>query len=129
MNFLNFFSLRDIIEIILELSTKKNRALLIRIFKFLGLIILFFGIIGIFIGYTTGESNSGFSGIWNLALISGGIACCILGFQFITGWFSVFQNLSLYDPEYSKNNYVPTCLLYTSPSPRDVEESRMPSSA
>ena len=23
----------------------------------------------------------------------------------------------------------PTCLLYTSPSPRDVEESRMPSSA
>ena len=34
------------------------------------------------------------------------------------------------------NNYKPTvlvgimsCLLYTSPSPRDVEESRMPSSA
>ena len=25
--------------------------------------------------------------------------------------------------------YVPPCLLYTSPSPRDVEESRMPSSA
>ena len=25
--------------------------------------------------------------------------------------------------------YNPTCLLYTSPSPRDVEESRMPSSA
>ena len=25
--------------------------------------------------------------------------------------------------------YSPTCLLYTSPSPRDVEESRMPSSA
>ena len=24
---------------------------------------------------------------------------------------------------------LPTCLLYTSPSPRDVEESRMPSSA
>ena len=24
---------------------------------------------------------------------------------------------------------VPSCLLYTSPSPRDVEESRMPSSA
>ena len=27
------------------------------------------------------------------------------------------------------NWYVKTCLLYTSPSPRDVEESRMPSSA
>ena len=25
--------------------------------------------------------------------------------------------------------FVNTCLLYTSPSPRDVEESRMPSSA
>ena len=27
------------------------------------------------------------------------------------------------------NNEISTCLLYTSPSPRDVEESRMPSSA
>ena len=27
------------------------------------------------------------------------------------------------------SNYVNPCLLYTSPSPRDVEESRMPSSA
>ena len=27
------------------------------------------------------------------------------------------------------SNSVDTCLLYTSPSPRDVEESRMPSSA
>ena len=26
-------------------------------------------------------------------------------------------------------HYLDTCLLYTSPSPRDVEESRMPSSA
>ena len=31
------------------------------------------------------------------------------------------------DPVYFAKNYV--CLLYTSPSPRDVEESRMPSSA
>ena len=31
----------------------------------------------------------------------------------------LLQSLSKYD----------TCLLYTSPSPRDVEESRMPSSA
>ena len=28
---------------------------------------------------------------------------------------------------FSQNEYI--CLLYTSPSPRDVEESRMPSSA
>ena len=29
----------------------------------------------------------------------------------------------------SKNKNLKICLLYTSPSPRDVEESRMPSSA
>ena len=29
----------------------------------------------------------------------------------------------------NKNEFLDTCLLYTSPSPRDVEESRMPSSA
>ena len=29
----------------------------------------------------------------------------------------------------SVNTLTDTCLLYTSPSPRDVEESRMPSSA
>ena len=36
--------------------------------------------------------------------------------------------------DFSKNGFITTsldnfCLLYTSPSPRDVEESRMPSSA
>ena len=30
---------------------------------------------------------------------------------------------------WSNPDHIPTCLLYTSPSPRDVEESRMPSSA
>ena len=30
---------------------------------------------------------------------------------------------------YNKNDWPGFCLLYTSPSPRDVEESRMPSSA
>ena len=29
----------------------------------------------------------------------------------------------------NKHTHTHTCLLYTSPSPRDVEESRMPSSA
>ena len=37
------------------------------------------------------------------------------------------------DPEFehrqSINSWIRHCLLYTSPSPRDVEESRMPSSA
>ena len=31
--------------------------------------------------------------------------------------------------EVFKNGYLTDCLLYTSPSPRDVEESRMPASA
>ena len=31
--------------------------------------------------------------------------------------------------EHSKDHHSRRCLLYTSPSPRDVEESRMPSSA
>ena len=31
--------------------------------------------------------------------------------------------------QFSPVGWNPTCLLYTSPSPRDVEESRMPSSA
>ena len=32
-------------------------------------------------------------------------------------------------PKFLKTSESKTCLLYTSPSPRDVEESRMPSSA
>ena len=40
----------------------------------------------------------------------------------------VIYNFS--DPELTATTYsIQTCLLYTSPSPRDVEESRMPSSA
>ena len=34
-----------------------------------------------------------------------------------------------FDPEAAAEGTVVSCLLYTSPSPRDVEESRMPSSA
>ena len=36
--------------------------------------------------------------------------------------FSMFTQVNMMEIDY-------TCLLYTSPSPRDVEESRMPSSA
>ena len=46
---------------------------------------------------------------------------------------SIYQNSNFYEKKISKTfinsfEYKP-CLLYTSPSPRDVEESRMPSSA
>ena len=41
----------------------------------------------------------------------------------------IIQKALLNDPLYIKIDESYFCLLYTSPSPRDVEESRMPSSA
>ena len=37
--------------------------------------------------------------------------------------------IMIFTPVYIKKNVVKTCLLYTSPSPRDLSTSRMPSSA
>ena len=42
---------------------------------------------------------------------------------------SVGKASSSSDQQNSDNANIDSCLLYTSPSPRDVEESRMPSSA
>jgi len=42
-------------------------------------------------------------------------------------WFAKNVGIQWHSME-DLNTYI-TCLLYTSPSPRDVEESRMPSSA
>ena len=42
--------------------------------------------------------------------------------------FGQVQQLSTYYNENAKNS-INSCLLYTSPSPRDAHESRMPSSA
>ena len=47
-------------------------------------------------------------------------------FRAILGLQSFSGNMKLFGYENPKYN---SCLLYTSPSPRDVEESRMPSSA
>ena len=56
------------------------------------------------------------------SLASGG---CSVG----TGFFFKFcDDGKTYVPAIVTNRHV-VCLLYTSPSPRDVEESRMPSSA
>ena len=47
---------------------------------------------------------------------------------FLTGW--ELSDKSIAQDEYLQSAIqVIDCLLYTSPSPRDVEESRMPSSA
>ena len=45
------------------------------------------------------------------------------------GLFTVAERLEILQEEFSDIPNVTSCLLYTSPSPRDVEESRMPSSA
>ena len=55
-------------------------------------------------------------GSWSEGLILFPIAIISLP---LTKWGMRWQN----------ERYVRSCLLYTSPSPRDVEESRMPSSA
>ena len=41
----------------------------------------------------------------------------------------VVQQLKKYPQDWDHQKNLKDCLLYTSPSPRDVEESRMPSSA
>ena len=76
---------------------------MIKSFKYLGWTLLLLGIIAIFIGYTTAEPQSGFSGLGNVILFLGGIICCLVGFSFITGWFSVWQSRSLYDYDYGQS--------------------------
>ena len=53
--------------------------------------------------------------------------------NFYDTFFDMLAKNGLYSgslvPDSSSTPNVYTCLLYTSPSPRDVEESRMPSSA
>ena len=51
-----------------------------------------------------------------------------MGLPVLDGWDATTQAKA--DPEISNIPIIAlTCLLYTSPSPRDVEEARMPSSA
>ena len=62
------------------------------------------------------------------------IISVVLGTAFITGAFVFTSSLDkafkgAMSTAYDGVDVVVTCLLYTSPSPRDVEESRMPSSA
>ena len=73
---------------------------------------------------------------WIFLKISGAILVPLMA------WF-ILSFISIYDQSYSEvlefftnplskflfSLFIITCLLYTSPSPRDVEESRMPSSA
>ena len=52
--------------------------------------------------------------------------CIIFGVSAITGRALLFHAIMENGAIFYR---LPICLLYTSPSPRDVEESRMPSSA
>ena len=51
----------------------------------------------------------------------------LMVYMFISGFLSLIAMIGMSVPQYLKQTWA--CLLYTSPSPRDVEESRMPSSA
>ena len=70
---------------------------------------------------TIGDTLNGLFGVLT-GLVGVGIMSQVI---FGTGWMGidVVGNIS------NLVNTFLTCLLYTSPSPRDVEESRMPSSA
>ena len=63
------------------------------------------------------------------------IAFLLLIFFLVTTTIDMDKGLGMVLPaegeemEINKKNILNCCLLYTSPSPRDVEESRMPSSA
>ena len=64
--------------------------------------------------------------IGNMAVAAGGSATAVFIGMYLEGgvwkWRVTGENLNL-------TNYWDTCLLYTSPSPRDLSTSRMPSSA
>ena len=62
---------------------------------------------------------------FGLLLITGTLAYITWGTWWSAFWFLVYGNIY----GFSNPLWHETCLLYTSPSPRDVEESRMPSSA
>ena len=70
----------------------------------------------------------------NKAAVAGGIILILLiVLAIFAPWIAPhsysYQNLDLGAQPPSSDFLLGTCLLYTSPSPRDVEESRMPSSA
>ena len=47
----------------------------------------------------------------------------------LRAWYEVAQNVALIQPSSAFIERMFSCLLYTSPSPRDKRQSRMPSSA
>ena len=53
-------------------------------------------------------------------------------YDFFTDSYEIASDVEIFHTDLSDDNavgFTEICLLYTSPSPRDVEESRMPSSA
>ena len=88
------------------------------------------------------DPETGFDGIRNVGIrgdqiveittksISGKVAVNAKGLVVSPGFIDLHAHGQTNEAhEYQARDGVTTCLLYTSPSPRDVEESRMPSSA
>ena len=71
-----------------------------------------------------------FSSLWLTAIAAAGAA--FLALALVASWVlrdQIYQTFLDPGVPYQTYEVPPACLLYTSPSPRDVEESRMPSSA
>ena len=64
-----------------------------------------------------------------IEILNGAKAVTINGIQYPSSIFGAWTKAELKNIGIYPTQITSTCLLYTSPSPRDVEESRMPSSA
>ena len=62
-------------------------------------------------------------------VILGGVLLMVIGGENIEDAGEKFNELEEYELEQVTSGTITICLLYTSPSPRDMRRSRMPSSA
>ena len=66
---------------------------------------------------------------FNFWYFFGVLSVVVLVNQLLTGIWLTMSYVPTAEGAFASIEYIMRCLLYTSPSPRDVEESRMPSSA
>ena len=102
----------------LNKKTKKGQAA-VEFYVFLGAFLLFLGVIGFtFLNYASAESTRREA---ELAHEIGGEYADMINFALVAG--------DGFNGKFYPTRMIKGCLLYTSPSPRDLSTSRMPSSA
>ena len=65
----------------------------------------------------------------NFWYLFGALAAVTLIIQIVSGIWLIMPYSNTEEQAFSSIEYIMSCLLYTSPSPRDKRQSRMPSSA